>query len=110
MAKNFKYRVYKHDNEIIAISTFAGRDVKGIAKCDPRDTYSEEKGIALAEARCDRKICVKRVKRAAAKMSYLKAVIDDLQKMYNDAAEYHTEAQAALAASEARLTEMTQSL
>lgn len=110
MANKFKYRVYKHDNEIIAVSTFAGRDVKGIAKCDPRDTYDEAKGVALAEARCDNKICKKRVKRATMKVNYLKGVMAELQKMIVDAEQYKTEADKALALSEANLASMVKTL
>lgn len=110
MAKNFKYRVYKHDNEIIAISSFAGRDVKGIAKCDPRDTYSEQKGLALAEARCDNKICNKRVKRAKVKVAYLTDVIADLNKMLADAKQYQIEAQEALQVSDEKLAAILKGL
>ena len=62
-----KHRFYQSDNKVIAVSTYAGKTVRGVAKCDPADTFSLEGGQALAAARCHEKIAEKRVKRAARK-------------------------------------------
>jgi hypothetical protein len=62
--------VNRHDkpvHEVIAMSTYAGKPVKGIAKCDPRDTFDEGLGMELAAARCNKKIAAKRLKRAQMK-------------------------------------------
>ena len=39
-----RYNYYTTQNKVIAVSTYAGRTVKGIAKCDPRDTFSIDSG------------------------------------------------------------------
>ena len=67
-----KYKFYQFKNEnggltIVAASTYAGRTVKGYAKCDPRDEFDIEKGKKLAAARCNLKIAEKRKARAAYK-------------------------------------------
>ena len=55
------------DNKVIAVSTYAGKTVRGVAKCDSRDTFSQEKGQELAAARCAAKVAKKRLKRAGQK-------------------------------------------
>lgn len=68
-----KYRFYSDDNgKVIAVSTYAGRFVRGSAKCAPGDKFNPEIGKQLAAARCNEKIAKKRHERAAAK--YVEAV------------------------------------
>lgn len=71
-----KYKFFEHHgvnkankpvHEIIAVSTYAGKTVKGVAACDPADTFSMEKGKGLAVARCALKIAKKRNARAIRK-------------------------------------------
>ena len=41
-----KYKVFTNSkNEIIAVSTYAGKTVKGVAKCDPRDSFDKSKKL-----------------------------------------------------------------
>ena len=65
-----KYKFYtkpaKNGLTIIAVSTFAGKTVKGVAKCHPNDKFDQEKGMNIAAARCAEKIAYKRIKRAEA--------------------------------------------
>lgn len=66
----FKFHTYKSITGtpvVIAVSTYAGKTVKGRAKCDPRDGYDLEKGKKLAAARCAEKVASKRAKRAEQK-------------------------------------------
>lgn len=57
------------DGKIICVSHFAGKAVRGIAKCDIScDEFVEDTGKELARRRCDVKVTSKRVKRARAKM------------------------------------------
>ena len=66
-----KYKFYVNDEKnptkVYAISTYAGKTVRGTASCDPRDTFSLEKGKELAAARCNEKIAKKRFARASEK-------------------------------------------
>ena len=69
-----KYKFYSDGKgKIIAVSSYAGKTVKGTAKCDPRDTFDEDYGKECAAARCSAKIAEKRFKRA--KLEQKKAVL-----------------------------------
>ena len=60
-----KYSFYTdRKTKVIAVSTYAGKAVRGVAKCDVNDTFSLEKGKELAAARCNEKIAKKRFIRA----------------------------------------------
>ena len=54
--------------KVVAVSTYAGRTVRGVAKCDPKDTFDIEKGKQLAAARCQAKVSSQRLKRATKKL------------------------------------------
>ena len=63
---------------VIAVSTYEGKTVRGVAKCDPQDTFNMEKGRELAAARCNQKVAMKRRARAERELqkaitAYLKA-------------------------------------
>lgn len=69
-----KYRFYVGKNKIVAVSTYAGKTVRGVAKCDPRDEFDIEKGKALAAARCAERVAAKR--QARAKVEFNRACIN----------------------------------
>jgi len=76
---NNRYQYYKTSkNAIICVSHYAGKSVKGVAKCSPNDEFNEEIGKELAKLRCDAKVASLRRQRAAdlwwkAEAAYLKA-------------------------------------
>jgi hypothetical protein len=49
---------------VVALSSFAGKAVRGVARCSPNDTWDVRFGKRLAEARCSAKIAHKRLRRA----------------------------------------------
>ncbi len=59
-----KYKFYVTKNTVIAVSTYAGKTVRGVAKCDPRDKFDIEAGKKLAAARCNERVAGKRLRRA----------------------------------------------
>lgn len=63
-------KVYKdpETKKVIAVSTFAGKTVRGVAKCHPNDSFDEEFGKKLAVARCNLKVAQKRQARADCKV------------------------------------------
>lgn len=71
-----RYTFYKQGNNVICVSHYAGKTVKGIAKCAPSDNYDENFGKALAQLRCDIKVANKRYQ--AAQANY-----DALNELYN---------------------------
>lgn len=87
-----KYKIIIHDNEVIAISTYAGKTVKGIAKADPRDEFDVEKGEALAIARCASKIAIKRQNRAKKCLAVAQANLENAQNWVKKMTDYSTDA------------------
>ena len=83
----YKYYTYidkkTNANVIVAASTYAGKIVKGYAKCDPTDAYNFTKGKELAAARCAEKIALKREKRAARKLAEAEAALEAAQSFYD---------------------------
>lgn len=57
-----RYQFFKNKNEIICVSSFAKKRVRGIAKCAECDEFDETIGRQLAQIRCDLKINEKRIK------------------------------------------------
>lgn len=90
-----KYRYYKHELadgsiEIFAVSSYAGKTVKGKARCHAKDieNFDEEKGKQLAALRCDLKIAEKRMARAAKCYKYAVENQDRAAKLVADMDEY----------------------
>ena len=104
MIKNPIYKFYQFNHKradgtecirIAAVSSFAGKSVKGYADCHPADEFDIEYGKALAAARCAEKIAAKRCKRAYNKVdeatAQVNAAMAHLQKMMK----YEADAEAA---------------
>lgn len=89
-----KYRIYtaNRDKTVIAVSSFAGKTVKGIAKCDPKDTPDLEKGITLAILRCDEKITAKKITRGKEKVETAAKELEFAQTKYEKAIQYLVDA------------------
>lgn len=78
-----KYTYNVTENKVYCIAHYAGKAVKGVAKCDTDyDQFNCDTGMKLAKARCDFKIAKKRFRRKFEK--------------YNNAVEEHAKAQAIL--------------
>lgn len=78
--------------EVIAISTFAGKPVRGKAICAKDDTFDEEKGKLLAAARCNDKIAAKRYNRAKQKLAEAEKAVADAAKFYDAMRHYQEDA------------------
>jgi hypothetical protein len=63
-----KYKFVTYGNKVIAISSYGGKRVRGVAACSKDDAFSLEKGKELAAARCALKVAQKRYKRASRKL------------------------------------------
>lgn len=86
-----KYKFISHNNEIIAISTYAGKTVKGIAKCSDKDTFDEQSGKSLAAARCNMKVANKRVKNAEVRLDQAIRNLYDAKQYYTKMVEYYND-------------------
>jgi hypothetical protein len=61
----FVFKTGKNGNhQVMAISTYGGRTVRGVASCAVGDEFSLDRGKELAAARCNLKVAQKRLKRA----------------------------------------------
>ena len=60
-----RYHYYTNNkNIVVATSTYAGKVVRGVAKCSPNDEFNLETGKKIAKARLDVKVAAKRKARA----------------------------------------------
>ena len=75
--------------EIIALSAYCGKIVKGSAKCDPRDAFDSDTGKTLAALRCYEKVAKKRLRNANDKIIEAQAKINEGQKELLKATKYY---------------------
>ena len=101
--KDYKYTFVHLKDSVLAISTYAGKTVKGIAKCDPKDDFDPVTGEKIAAARCNLKVSKRRVSNAKRKLK------DAIQKHYEaeqylmKMTDYYNDSQAAVIEAEAEL-------
>ena len=87
-----KYQFYVHDNRVIAVSTYAGKTVRGIAICDSNDKFDIELGKKIAAARCNEKIAKKRLDRSVKKLAEAKEDVAKAENHKRDMESYHNDA------------------
>lgn len=100
------YRYYTNGRKVIAVSTYAGRRVKGVAVCSSDDTFDKTKGERLAAARCNTKIAKKRLQRADRKLREAEAAKNEVMKFYNNMLSYHADAYCAVQDAEQKEAEI----
>lgn len=106
-----RYKLYTDGKgKTIVTSTFAGRTVRGVAKCAPGDDFDAQTGAALAQYRCDVKVAEKRTQRAIDKIDVLAQKLDALIKEYDDAKDYYDNAQRELVLSRIKLQDYIEQL
>ena len=85
-----KYKFYRTGNKTIAVTTYAGKTVKAVAKCDPdSDSFNEQSGKELAAARCNEKVAKRRRDRAASKLQEARDELDRAQRRYTKMRDYY---------------------
>lgn len=89
--KDFNYRFVYVGTKVIAISSYAGQVVKGIAKCHPGDRFDIRYGKDLAAARCNEKISKKRYAAARKKFIEAEREFDRVQAKYVKAAHFYND-------------------
>lgn len=110
-----KYKFYttttKDGKEkVIAISTYAGRTVRGVAYCAHDDTFSLEKGKELAAARCAEKIAEKRMNRAVGKLKKAAHLVTQANTHFENMDEYVLDAENELIMARAHLEQLLETL
>lgn len=103
MIKNPTYKFYEFNHlradgttslRIAAVSSFAGKPVKGYADCHPNDEFDRAYGYALAAARCAEKIAAKRCNRAYSKVDEAKALVNAAMTHLQKMMQYEADAEA----------------
>ena len=90
---NYRYHEFEHNGEkcVAAVSSYAGRNVRAVARCSSNDTYDFEKGKKLAAARCDLKVREKRVKRAFNKRYEAFVALEQAKKHFDKMNQYYSD-------------------
>lgn len=80
MRRDFKpkYKFYTNDKKVVAVSTYAKKNVRGVATCSDDDNFDISFGMKLAQTRCDKKINEKRLKHLNSKVAEINDFIDFL--------------------------------
>lgn len=89
--EKYRFFIAEKDNkpyQVIAVSTYAGKEVRGVAKCDPRDTFDLDFGKQLAAARCALKIAEKRKARATVEYRKAAAAANNAVMRFNEMKQY----------------------
>lgn len=94
----------------VAMSTYSGRLVKGVAKCVSTDSYDPEVGKKLAAARCDAKVCKKRKTRAEEKYTEALVSLENLETYVRKMGNYYSDAKNEYDESLNRLKELEKEL
>lgn len=90
-SQKVSYKYVQAGNRVIAISTYAGKTVRGVAKCDPRDNFDIEAGKKLAAARCNQKVLAKRFARSQKKVAEAERVLAEAQRFYDRMKAYYAD-------------------
>lgn len=88
-----KYKYFTNNKDVVvAVCYYAGRPVRGVAKCADSDTFNLETGKQLAKLRADLKVAEKRCKAAHKKREWVHNLFKEIWKRDNDAHVYWVEA------------------
>ena len=92
--KNIMYSYYTIIKDgkktgIVCVGSYAGKTVRGVARCNPKDTFDFETGKKLATARCEQKILTKRAKYMENKLKRITANIERTQAYLREETEYY---------------------
>lgn len=97
-------------NKIVAVSSYAGKTVRGVAKCDPRDNFDIQAGKDLAQARCAVKIADKRYARAQKEYDKAVRAVEAAQNRLNKMTQYVADSSLAYDQAQTELAQITASL
>lgn len=88
-----RYKYYDDGkNGVVCVSSYAGKKVRAVAKCNPADVFDYEKGAALAKARVDAKIGEKKLKRSNERLVEALEMLGLAMKYYEDMVDYYKDA------------------
>lgn len=74
------YKIYRGTNTVVAVRTYKGKNVRGVAKCAPNDEFDIDKGTTLATLRCEQKVAKARLKTQQEAVDFYSKLFDDAKK------------------------------
>lgn len=101
-----KYKFYFGPNKVVAVSTYEGKTVRGVAKTDPRDTFDVDAGKKLAAARCNAKIAAKRKNRADRELKKAVDAFSQAQRHMEKMNDYYEDARIAVKKANTEVTNL----
>ena len=82
-----KYKCFTNNKDVVVVvCRYAGRPIRGVAKCSPNDTFDLEKGTEIAKTRANLKVAKMRKKRALEKRREAESIA---VKAWDDSREAH---------------------
>ena len=104
--RDYPYTFIHLKDRILAISTYAGRTVKGTSKCSPDDSFNAELGETIAAARCNVKVAKRRMRAAERKYAEAVKCAAEAQAQANKIKRIMDETATALSFAESELNEV----
>lgn len=94
MKKNVEYKIYTDEKNraVIAVSRYAGRNVRGVAKCAETDEFDIAFGTKLAIARCEEKVAKIKIQNATQKYCDAVDVLNAAMARYEAMRQYYMDA------------------
>lgn len=104
-----KYNVYTNDKGLVVVKTmYGGCTFAGEAKCASGDEFNEEYGVALATARCKRKLFKAKKMVATEKVEYYEMIAKKFEKLAEEARQYREDCITNIADAEAEIKKLMQ--
>lgn len=87
-----QFNIYCNDEKgvVVAVTYYHNRCIRGIARCNPKDTFDREKGIELAQARCEAKLSKMQIEEAGGTIAYLNFIKEMLEDELCKATEFQS--------------------
>lgn len=87
--EKYQFKTFSQKNDdgttstvVVALTTYNGKVVRGVAKCLESDDFSLETGAKLAAYRCDLKVCKKKCRKAGQRLKDMATQIDKLNSEF----------------------------
>lgn len=90
--EGYQFYLDEKRHRVIAVTTYAGRAVRGVAVCADGDEFDFEYGKRLAAARCNYKVALKRRNRAMGKVEMAIQDFEDADRILNKYRQYFYDA------------------
>ena len=90
--KYYSFHVDEKGKKVIAVTHYAGRTVRGIAKCAPEDTFNVEIGCKIAVARAEKKVARAKARNAVDKYLEAAKAADAAEKRFDEMKQYYIDA------------------